>query len=249
MLITIAGGAQAGKTTLTAIVVDELARQGYPGRLLVVELDPAYGLARALEVPPAGGLFGQRATPTAQELADQPGHYIAASGSIARRHLPGLAFDLLTLAHQRDLADRDRLNPALLLTLERLRPDYDLILLDGATDLAPLDPLLLDRSDLLALVLTAASSAEILVRQLRRTLALLEQDSQKVWLIYNRGEGDPGFVADRNLIRLPACPDLTPPLNLTLEVGHPLRWGVQPLLARLWPAGVKNLSVRAGVSG
>lgn len=246
MFVTIAGGAQAGKTTIAAIVVDELARQGYPGRLLLVELDPTHGLAQALGVPPAGGLFGQ---PTTPPDAVQSGDYIAASGSIARRHLPGLAFDLLTLSHRRDLADKQRMNPALLTTLERLRPDYDLLLLDAPAQLAPLDPLLLDRSDLLALVLTAAPSAEVLVRQLRRTLALREQDRQKVWLIYNQTKGEPSFVADRNLIQLPTCAALPPPLGLTLEAGHPLRWGVQPLLARLWPIVSENVSLLSGGFG
>ena len=250
MLITIAGSAQAGKTTLAALLVDELAQQGYQDRLLIVDPDPTHRLALTLgHQPPAAGLYEVRSPSVTAKTLPQPDDHIAASGHITKHQLHGLTFDLLTLSHQRDLADSDRINPALLVTVERLRPDYDLILLDSAVGLAPLDPYLLRQSELFLLVVTAAPSAWALVQQLRRTMTLLAQDAAKLWLIYNQMVGEPCFVADRNLIKLPACPELTPPLDLTLEAGHPLRWGVQPLVARIWPAVAETPSARRGVSG
>ena len=41
MLISLSGKGGVGKTTVTAILVDELVREDYRGRMLVIDGDPA----------------------------------------------------------------------------------------------------------------------------------------------------------------------------------------------------------------
>ncbi len=51
MIVALSGKGGVGKTTLLAVLLDELARRNYPGRMLAVDADPAMTLHLALGLP------------------------------------------------------------------------------------------------------------------------------------------------------------------------------------------------------
>ena len=52
MIIALSGKGGVGKTTISALLLDEVARHNYAGKVLVIDGDPAMTLAIALQIKP-----------------------------------------------------------------------------------------------------------------------------------------------------------------------------------------------------
>ena len=125
MVISLSGKGGVGKTTLTAILTDEILRHRPDCRLLVIDADPAMTLSLALNVPPPTLTLADARDSTplnARQIKSlppgtSPGSFIRDKllnhEVIAQRQLREIPFDLLVMGHSEGPGCYCRVNGAL----------------------------------------------------------------------------------------------------------------------------------------
>src|SRR5262245_541887 len=141
MIVTFAGKGGVGKTSLCALLLDELLWRGYEGSVLVVDADPAMTLHLTLGLPePAATVADVRETTPldAQTLHTQlkgtsPAQYVAqrlyGAGVLAAYALRGKPLHYLAMGQGEGVGCYCRINRALSLILGQIVSSYDLVLI------------------------------------------------------------------------------------------------------------------------
>ena len=254
MIISFAGKGGAGKTTLAALLLDELARRHFDRKLLVIDADPAATLAMtlALEAPAATLAEIRDSTPldAGQIRRLPPGTSPAAfvrdrlksRGAIARRRLRELDFDFLQMGRGQGPGCFCRINQALSQALASIQAEYDLILIDNEAGLEHISRYRLNRVDLLLTVLTPAQTARQVANHIRDTAAEIGLTIGQSWELYNRVDENCrlGVPGPRTLL-LPECPVLPVldrkggPVHALVD-SHPLRQALAPMTEQILTA-------------
>lgn len=138
-VIAVCGKGGVGKTALSALMTTALARSGHAGRLLVIDADPAFGLAIAL------GLQTERSLGAVRDelLAAAQSGSAEAERDMAER-LDYLVFEslvetddfaFLAMGRSRDLGCYCSVNDLLRDAVELLAREFDTIVIDGEAGL------------------------------------------------------------------------------------------------------------------
>lgn len=249
-IITFSGKGGVGKTTTTALLLDELARAGYQGRLLVVDGDPATTLYLALGLTPPTQTLADvrdglqldaqtlRALPNGQTPAQFVARQLLAGHVLERRHLRRMGFDLLTLGWGEGRPGcYCNLNNALSQVLAHLWSQYELIIIDNEAGLEHLSRYRLRQVDLFVTVVTDQLASLIVGQRLEsvaRSVGM--QLTETVIVSIDQGQGVSG--APGQVISLPFDPALGQALAVGQSVPmlapqHRLRAAMQPLVARV----------------
>lgn len=252
MLIALAGKGGVGKTTIAAVLTDELMRQQFEGKILIIDADPAMTLSLALDViPPAWTLADVRdSTPlNARQVKSLPPGTSPESfirdklinhGVIAQRQLRGIPFDLLVMGYSEGPGCYCRVNGALTQALASIKRMYDLVILDNEAGLECISRYQLKQIDLFLIVLTPARSSWLVADRIKQVADLLDLEIGESWLMYNRTQNQYLSKGHQNAIFLPDCETIASldrqggPL-LALADGHPLRKALEPIVERICP--------------
>lgn len=250
MIISLSGKGGVGKTTLAAILTDELIRQQVAGKILAIDADPAMTLAMALNIaPPACTLADVRdSTPlNARQIKSlppgtSPDGYIRDKlmqhGVIARRQLRGSPFDLLVMGHGEGPGCYCRVNQALTQALASIKMMYDLVIIDNEAGLECISRYQLKQIDLFFIVLTPGRSSWLVADRIKQVADLLELEIGQSWLIYNRTPNPYFSKGHPNTIFVPECAGITAldqqggPL-LAIRDDHAVRQALAPILERI----------------
>lgn len=218
MLITVSGKGGVGKTTLTALLVDEFLRKEYPGRLLVVDADPAQTLHFALGIPAPGATLAQvrdntpltagalKALPPGTSPAEYVRQRLAAAGVVVDRMLRKRPFDFLAMGHGEGQGCYCAINSALSEALAALMAAYDLIIVDSEAGAEHLSRYRIRQVDLFLIVTTPGRAALAVTRQIEILARQAGMRLGEVGVIVNRSLTGVGI--DHLLAVVPNCPQL-----------------------------------------
>lgn len=250
MIISLSGKGGVGKTTVAALLIDEVARRGYPGKVLAIDGDPAMTLALALDVaPPPVTLADIRdSTPlNARQIKSLPAGMspdrfvldkLRAEGVIANRQLREIDVDLMAMGHPQGPGCYCSVNQALTKALAAIRAAYDLIITDNEAGLEHLSRYRLNQVDLFLIVLTPGRSSWAVADRIRHTAEVMDMEIGESWLVYNRTKSQGVSLTSRRTLLLPECDTIAAldrqggPL-LALADDHPLRAALGPIIERI----------------
>lgn len=254
MIIGFGGKGGVGKTTVLALLLDEVARRDYSGQVLVIDGDPAMTLAMALglETDPVTTLAGIRdSTPlTAGQIRGLPpgmsreqyvSNLLESQGCIVRGKLREMAFHFMAMGHSEKPGCYCRINRALTGALNAIRQKYDLILIDNEAGLEHISRYRLTHIDLFALIMTQGRSSWAVANRLRFLIDDVGLQVGQIWQIYNRlVKTGRSFSsgADEHTLFLPESDtigaiDRQGGSPVYLVENHPLRLALEPLVTRI----------------
>jgi CO dehydrogenase maturation factor len=250
MIIALSGKGGVGKTTVAAILIDELARNSYAGKTLAIDADPAMTLALTLDVEPSpvtladirdSTIFNARLIkqlPVGTSPADFVYGKLAGEGVIAHRQIRNLDFDLLVMGYPQGPGCYCGVNQALTKALAAIRAQYDLIITDNEAGLEHLSRYRLHQVDLFLIVMTLARSSWLVADRIRYLAENSALEIGEMWLVYNRTQNQGLRLAGRHVLLLPECETITALDHqggglLHLVDDHPLRAALSPLIERI----------------
>jgi CO dehydrogenase maturation factor len=251
MIVSLVGKGGVGKTLLCALLLDELARQGYADPVLAVDADPAMTLhlALGLPIPPATIAAVRETTPLdAQSVRQLPAgmsptshvrQQLHAAQVLQHHHLRSMALDYLAMGQGEGPGCYCRINQALTVILGQLIQPYRLMLVDNEAGLEHLSRYRLPRADLLLVVTTPAPAAQAVAWRLLETARALKMDIGESWLLFNNHRT--GLTPPRregHTLFIPTCPALADLERaeqpaIALPEFDPLRAALHPLVERL----------------
>jgi CO dehydrogenase maturation factor len=256
MIVSLGGKGGTGKTTISAMLLDEIARHDYKGKVLAIDGDPAMTLAMTLWLePPSATLADIRDnTPfNARQIRGLPPgmsptqfvlKQLKTREVIAGRKLRGMAFDLMAMGHGEGPGCYCSVNQALTGALAAVRAEYDLIIIDNEAGLEHISRYRLPQVDWLLLVLTPGQSSWAVANRIRHTAETLGMEIGQTWELYNqvstrRGINQEQFPVNASqTLMLPACESIAAldrqggPLPVLVE-DHPLRVALSPLVEQI----------------
>jgi CO dehydrogenase maturation factor len=198
MIIAVAGKGGTGKTSLLALILDELARLRYPGRILAVDGDPAQTLSLALGVAAPLATIADVREATSLDARTihslpagmTPAGYLLTqlrqAGVLAPSRLRSLRFELLVMGAGTGPGCYCQVNAALKSILAGLVSRYDLVLVDNDAGLEHLSRYRLGRIDLLLPVATPTRAAQLVAGRVVETARAVGIELGDVWPIYNQ---------------------------------------------------------------
>jgi CO dehydrogenase maturation factor len=210
MLITVAGKGGVGKTTVAALLLDEIAR-AHPGlRALAVDADPSATLHLALgfELPPGTVADVRdevvldrdtlRSLPPGQGRAGYVIGQLRSRGVIAAGSLRGMELDLLVMGRGEGRGCYCAANNALAKALSEIVSGYDLAVVDAPAGMEHLNRYVLPAVDLFLVVTTPAPAAQYVARRVLEAVDNVEMAAAQRGTVLNRaGRGeidlDPGL--------------------------------------------------------
>lgn len=248
MLITISGKGGTGKTTITALLIDELLHQDRAGRLLAVDADPAQTLHFALGVePPRTSLAQVRETTSlsAAAIRDLPPDVTPAqhvkeklvqTGVIATRSLREHRFDLMAMGHGEGAGCYCAINSALGQALASIIDNYDLILIDSEAGLEHLSRYRLQQVDLFLVVTTGGRASLAVSGHIMDVARQVGMEIEETGIILNRLPA--GVEADEALAAVPDSPvlshfDISGKAAVELAGGSAPRRALNPIIERI----------------
>ncbi len=197
MLIAFTGKGGVGKTSLCALLLDELARRGYKKSVLAVDADPAMTLHLALGLPePFATVAGVRDTtpldgrtvrnlPAGRTVPTYVRDQLQAAGVVARHRLREMPLDLLSMGQGEGPGCYCNINRALAAVLNQIVAGYDLVVIDNEAGLEHISRYRLPQADLLAVVTRPNPAAQAVARRILETVRQVEMDVGLTWLVYN----------------------------------------------------------------
>lgn len=198
-VIAVCGKGGVGKTAFSALMTHALAHHPHAGRVLVIDADPALGLAMALGIEPEKTIASVRD----ELLAVAMGGSAAAERDIAAR-LDYLVFEsmvetddfaFLAMGRSRDLGCYCSVNDLLRDAVELLVKEFDTVLIDGEAGLEQISRQVVAALDDLVVVSDGSQRAQRTVETIWDMAAennLVDQG--RIALVLNRQE-EGGAVA------------------------------------------------------
>lgn len=205
-VIAVCGKGGVGKTAVSALAAKALAAREGTGRLLVVDADPAFGLALALGITPDKTLASVRdellevaqsgSAQAEQEMAEKL-DYLVFESLIERDD-----FAFLAMGRSRDLGCYCSVNDLLRDAVDLLAQDFDTVLIDGEAGLEQINRQVVASLDDLVIVSDGSNRGA-------RTIETLwdmahENDlvaPERIFVAYNRQEPGAPIVALREDVR------------------------------------------------
>lgn len=250
MIISISGKGGVGKTTLTALFLDELARGGYPGPVLAVDADPAGTLPLALNLPSPPATVAEvrdstalqartvRRLPAGQSPADYLLALLRQREVLVRHRRRRLVLDLLAMGQPEGPGCYCSVNHALSAALAQIVASYPLVVIDNEAGLEHLSRYRLARADLLWVVASPTRPALAVALRIFQTAEQVGMQFE-AGLVLNRVKGRSlPFGRDLWTVRLPDSRRLArleragwPAVDLSPL--DPLRAALRPLVDRV----------------
>jgi CO dehydrogenase maturation factor len=254
MIIALSGKGGVGKTTISALLLDEVARHHYAGKVLVIDGDPAMTLAIALQIEPPRATLAEVREDTPLNAGQirslppgiSPGQFVLerlrASGAVAGRRIREMDFDLMVMGHGEKAGCYCSINQALTQALATVRSSYDLVMIDNEAGLEHISRYRLDRIDLFLTVMTPGRSSWAVGNQIQTLARELGLQIGQTWPVYNRVKEDMDrFARAGQAVLLPEC-DVIASLDrqggplITLVDEHPFRTALGPVVERILAA-------------
>jgi CO dehydrogenase maturation factor len=252
MIATISGKGGVGKTSLAALLLDELARRGYTGRVLAVDGDPASTLHLALGAPMPPATLAQVRDATRLDAGTvrrlppgtSPAGYVLgqlqAAGAIAESRLRDMPLDLLAMGQGEGPGCYCGVNGALAMVLEHIMGRYALVLVDNEAGLEHLSRYRIRRVDLFLVVTTPGQAAGSVARRILETARQAGMELVETGAIVNRVPSAHGVYAQWNGLAISApeshelaALDLAGLPAVRLPDESPLRAALHPLVEKL----------------
>lgn len=250
MIISVSGKGGVGKSTLLALLLDEWARCGREGPILVVDADPAGALPLALGWPSPPATVADvrdstrlaaktiRQLPLGQSPADLMLDTLREQGVLARHWLRETLVDLMAMGQAEGPGCYCSVNHALSAALAQIVDSYPLVLIDNEGGLEHLSRYRLARADLLLVVANPTRPARMVADRILQTARQVGLEFE-AGLVLNRADGS-GVDPEPHLwtVILPESQALAeleraglPPVQLPAD--DPLRRALAPLLDRM----------------
>lgn len=203
MLITVSGKGGVGKTTLSALILDEYARREPPGlRALAVDADPATTLHIALGLDKPGRTVANvrdevtfnRETlakmPPGQNRAGYIRQQLLEQEVLSHHSLREMSLDFLSLGHGEGRGCYCGINHTLADVLSGIVSDYDLVVIDAPAGLEHLNRYILPPVDLFLVVATPSFSALSVADRIAETIEKIGIQAKRMELVLNRALSD-----------------------------------------------------------
>ncbi len=191
--IAVAGKGGTGKTTISALIIDQLAREKR-GAVLAIDADPSTNLNLALGVPLFDTVGDVR-----EETATAVGGSVALSGMskwdyldfrINEALVEETAFDLLAMGRPEGPGCYCAANNILRTSVDRLSGAYDYVVIDNEAGLEHLSRRTTQDVDLLLLVSDPTLRGIIAAGRVAELIDELKTSVASTYLIVNRVNGD-----------------------------------------------------------
>jgi CO dehydrogenase maturation factor len=251
MIVSLSGKGGTGKTSMAALMLDEMAHAGYSGRVLAVDGDPATTLHLALGFPePTATLAGVRDAvmldartvhyllPGGASPADYVRGKLEEAGVIAGRRLRRMPLDFLAMGQGEGPGCYCDVNRALAAALELIAECYTLIVIDNEAGLEHLGRRQLNRVDFFLTVTTPSPTAWAASRRILETARRAGMALGETGVIVNRTAGRTQAPLEGLTVLVPHSGELSV-LDLCgrpvveLPDGAPARLALWPIVERL----------------
>ena len=249
MIVSIAGKGGAGKTSLCAVLLDELARRGYSGPVLAVDADPATTLHLALGLPqPEATVADVRETtpldartirilPEGNTVSNYARDMLRQAGVVSRHRLRQMALDSMALGQGEGPGCYCQINRALSMALSQIVSAYRLVLVDNEAGTEHVSRYRLPQADRLVVIVTPGRAAQTVGRRVLATARQVDMTIEATWTVFN--QAPPGYCppVDEAEVRLvvPASTglaelDLAGQPAVALAADDPVRAALRPLV-------------------
>jgi CO dehydrogenase maturation factor len=198
MIVSVSGKGGVGKTAIMAMLIDELVRFNYPGRILAVDGDPAMTLHLALGLPepPATvaevrdaiklGARSIRALPAGTGPGRHVLEQLRQAQVVTRRQLRKMYLDFMAMGPGEGPGCYCSVNGALKQALAAITGSYDLVMLDNEAGMEYLSRYRIGRADMFLVVVTPDRASQEVADRIIRKAGQMEIELGQTWLIYNR---------------------------------------------------------------
>lgn len=251
-IVSISGKGGVGKTTVAAMMINELTRRHYDGRILAVDADPAATLALALNVAePAATIAELRDTlklngrgmqdiPAGMSRQSYFRQKLEEKGVIRSCLVNGLGLDLMVMGQGEGRGCYCSVNNTLADVLKEIVEEYDMVIIDNEAGLEHLSRYRLNRIDFFLVVAGPGRGEMQVAEQVFRTAHEVGMETGCEWLIFNRysnGASTPEPDTARSVILLPFCQtlmnggDVAPQTKLGIDL--PIRHLVGQILKKV----------------
>jgi CO dehydrogenase maturation factor len=252
MIVTVSGKGGVGKTSLSALVLDELARQGYGDPVLAVDGDPASTLHLALGFPEPTVTVADvrdsttldartvRSLPAGTSPADYVRGQLQAAGVLVTHRLRQMSLDVMPMGQGEGPGCYCRINHSLAAALEQVRERYSLVLIDNEAGLEHLSRYRIKQVDLFLVVTTPGQAAWSVARRILDTARQVGMELGETGTLVNRVSSSNGRGSSRNgfAVAVPnshelAALDLGGQPVVLLPDDSPVRAALRPVIQKL----------------
>jgi CO dehydrogenase maturation factor len=198
MIVATSGKGGVGKTSLAALILDELARYDYHGRILAVDGDPAMTLHLALGIDEPGATVGavrdsvklDGRTLRSLPAGTSPGQHLLGQlrrqNVVSRHRLRGLSFDFLAMGPGEGPGCYCSVNGALKQALAAITGNYDVVILDNEAGLEHISRYRLAKVDLFLVVAGPDRASHDVAARIIETAGQMTIEIGQTWVVYNR---------------------------------------------------------------
>jgi CO dehydrogenase maturation factor len=198
VVIALVGKGGVGKTSITALLLDELAHQGYPGPVLAVDGDPASTLHLALGLPAPTATVAQvrdqtsldaqtvRTLPAGMSKVDYIAGKLEAAEALTQHQQRAMPLHYLAMGQSEGPGCYCAVNAALSQALAALMDRYSLIVVDSEAGLEHLSRVRLKRVDYLWVVTNPTRASMSVADQILATVHEVKMAVGQTGVILNR---------------------------------------------------------------